>query len=243
MDSEVPPPSMYASKESKEHTMLLKKMAKKQQNKNSHKKSHELASSTTRFDEKKYDDMKKQISSTCDCVAEIGLTIERIDERIKTDIETLKNEFNSKFEIIEETTNKQSETLKNEFNSKLDIIGETTNKQAQKQLNMEVAITELYKKVQFIEQILISSDDRDNLDLVSASSISEKNVLETNRNKGVETNLPKLKPSDVQPTTPPPPQSITPDNVKPDIDNNLVDNAQPSIQSAGTHSITIHYEI
>ena len=108
---------------------------------------------------------------------------------------------------------------------------------------MEVAITELYKKVQFIEQILISSDDRDNLDLVSASSISEKNVLETNRNKGVETNLPKLKPSDVQPTTPPPPQSITPDNVKPDIDNNLVDNAQPSIQSAGTHSITIHYEI
>ena len=233
MDSEVPPPSMYASKESKEHTMLLKKMAKKQQNKNSHKKSHELASSTTRFDEKKYDDMKKQISSTCDCVAEIGLTIERIDERIKTDIETLKNEFNSKFEIIEETTNKQSETLKNEFNSKLDIIGEITNKQAQKQLNMEVAITELYKKVQFIEQILISSDDRDNLDLVSASSISEKNVLETNRNKGVETNLPKLKPSDVQPTTPSPP----------DIDNNLVDNAQPSIQSAGTHSITIHYEI
>ena len=123
-ESEVPPPSLYANSQSKERTILLKKMAQKQKNKEASNKKA-IRSPPAKFDEKSIDALKKEIGATCDCVAEIAVTIESIGERIKTDIGALENEFDSKFVGINETINKQAQT----------------------QLNTEVAITELYKKV------------------------------------------------------------------------------------------------
>jgi len=232
-ESELPPPSLYANSQSKERTILLKKMAQKQKNKEaSNKKSKSVPTTApAKFDEKSIDALKKEIGSTCDCVAEIALTIESIGERIKTDIGALKNEFDSKFVVISETINKQAQT----------------------QLNMEVAITELYKKVHFIEQILITSEDRNNLELELLASTSIKDGM-------ITTNLPILIPPDnleqVPPSTsqkdeavppPPPPsphpQSITVDEDKPKIDNNLVVLDTGSAQSAGSSSFRIRYDL
>ena len=181
--------------------------------------------------------MKKEIGATCDCVAEIAVTIESIGERIKTDIRALENEFDSK----------------------LVAINETINKQAQTQLNMEVAIIELYKKVHFIEQILIPSEDRNNLELELIASTSIKDEMITQNKEAIKTNFPILIPPDnleqVPPSTsqkdeavpPPPPtphpQSITVDDVKPKIDNNLVVLDTGSAQSAGSYSFRIRYDI
>jgi len=244
-ESEVPPPSLYANSQSKERTILLKKMAQKQKNKEASKKKEKSVPITPHFDEKSIDALKKEIGATCDCVAEIAVTIESIGERIKTDIRALENEFDSK----------------------LVGINETINKQAQTQLNMEVAIIELYKKVHFIEQILIPSEDRNNLELELIASTSIKDEMKT-QNKEAITNLPSLIPPDnleqvqlVPPSTsqkdeavpPPPPtphpQSITVDDVKPKIDNNLVvldtGSAQSvvSAQSAGSYSFRIKYDL
>jgi hypothetical protein len=246
-ESEVPPPSLYANSKSKESTMLLKKMAQKKQ------KDKELSSSSktvptipAKFDEKSLDALKKEFGATCDCVAEINLTIKSIGERIKTDIGALKNEFDSKFAIINETINKQAQT----------------------QLNMEVAITELYKKVQFIEQILISSDDRNNLELtIVEPSTSQKDEFGTQSKEEIKTVLPIVKPLDnlelpiVEPSTSQnkeaiktnitiskptntAPQSITVEDDKPKIDNNLVvvDKTE-LVQTAGSYSFKINYEI
>lgn len=241
-ESEVPPPSLYANSQSKERTILLKKMAQKQKNKEASKKKEKSVPITPHFDEKSIDALKKEIGATCDCVAEIAVTIERMGERIKTDIRALENEFDSKLVVIKETINKQAQT----------------------QLNMEVAITELYKKVHFIEQILIPSEDRNNLELELIASTSIKDEMKT-QNKEAITNLPSLIPPDnleqVPPSTsqigdgPPPlprtphPQSITVDDVKPKIDNNLVvldtGSAQSvvSAQSAGSYSFRIKYDL
>ena len=233
-ESEVPPPSLYANSQSKERTILLKKMAQKQKNKEASKKKEKSVPITPHFDEKSIDALKKEIGATCDCVADIAVTIERMGERIKTDIGALENEFDSKF------------------------VGsnETINKQAQTQLNMEVAIIELYKKVHFIEQILIPSEDRNNLELELIASTSIKDEMKT-QNKEAITNLPSLIPPDnleqVQLVPPPPPtphpQSITVDDVKPKIDNNLVvidtgsAHSVVSAQSAGSYSFRIKYDI
>ena len=179
--------------------------------------------------------MKKEIGATCDCVAEIAVTIESIGERIKTDIGALENEFDSK----------------------LVVINETINKQAQTQLNMEVAITELYKKVHFIEQILIPSEDRNNLELELIASTSIKDEMITQNKEAITTNLPippdnleHVPPSTSQideavppPPYPPHPQSITVDDVKPKIDNNLVVLDTGSAQSAGSYSFRINYDL
>ena len=238
-ESEVPPPSLYANSQSKERTILLKKMAQKQKNKEaSNKKSKSVpTTSPAKFDEKSIDALKKEIGATCDCVAEIAVTIESIGERIKTDIGALENEFDSK----------------------LVVINETINKQAQTQLNMEVAITELYKKVHFIEQILITSEDRNNLELELIASTSIKDEMITQNKEAIKTNFPILIPPDnleqVPPSTsqkdeavpPPPPtphpQSITVDDVKPKIDNNLVVLDTGSAQSAGSYSFRINYDL
>jgi hypothetical protein len=127
-----------------------------------------------------------------------------------------------------------------------------------------VAIIELYKKVHFIEQILIPSEDRNNLELELIASTSVKDEMKT-QNKEAITNLPSLIPPDnleqiptstsqkdeAVPSLPrtPPPQSITVDDVKPKIDNNLVvldtGSAQSvvSAQSAGSYSFRIKYDL
>jgi membrane-associated HD superfamily phosphohydrolase len=233
-ESEVPPPSLYANSQSKERTILLKKMAQKQKNKEANNKKSKSVPPPLKFDEKSIDALKKELGATCDCVAEISLTIESIGERIKTDIGALKNEFDSK----------------------LVVINETINKQAQTQLNMEVAITELYKKVHFIEQILITSEDRNNLELELIASTSIKDEMITQNMEAITTNLPILIPPDnleqVPPSTlqigdgpphPPHPQSITVDDVEPKIDNNLVVLDTGSAQSAGSSSFKIIYDI
>ena len=238
-ESEVPPPSLYANSQSKERTILLKKMAQKQKNKEaSNKKSKSVPPTPPlKFDEKSIDALKKELGATCDCVAEISLTIESIEERIKTDIGALKNEFDSK----------------------LVGINETINKQAQTQLNMEVAIIELYKKVHFIEQILIPSEDRNNLELELIASTSVKDEKITQNKEAITNNLPILIPPDnleqiptstsqkdeAVPSLPrtPPPQSITVDEDKPKIDNNLVVLDTGSAQSAGSSSFRIRYDL
>jgi len=245
MDSEVPPPSVYSNTQSKEHTILLKKMAHKQQqvrNNKSHKKSQSsLINRPTKVDDEQNnvnEAMKKEISATCDCVTEMGQIIETISERITRDTEALKNEFNFQLDSINENNKKELvevgktietasermktdiETLKKEFNLKFDAIDERTNQLAKTNLNVEVAITELYKKVQFIEQILITDDERDN--------------LEQTKKAVIKSNLPKSKPPSDHPES----ISIL-DNIKPIIDNNLVD----SVQSAGSHSVRIKYDV
>jgi hypothetical protein len=236
-ESEVPPPSLYANSQSKERTILLKKMAQKQKNKEASKKKEKSVPITPHFDEKSIDALKKEIGATCDCVAEIAVTIESIGERIKTDIRALENEFDSKLVVIKETINKQAQT----------------------QLNMEVAIIELYKKVHFIEQILIPSEDRNNLELELIASTSIKDEMITQNKEAIPTNLPILIPPDnleqvppstsqkdeaVPPLPPTPhPQSITVDDVKPKIDNNLVVLDTGSAQSAGSSSFKIIYDI
>jgi hypothetical protein len=82
-ESEVPPPSLYANSQSKERTILLKKMAQKQKNKEASKKKEKSVPITPHFDEKSIDALKKEIGATCDCVADIAVTIESMGERIK----------------------------------------------------------------------------------------------------------------------------------------------------------------
>jgi hypothetical protein len=271
-ESEVPPPSLYATSKSKERTILLKKMAQKQQHKESTSSLKSKIVSPTpppaKFDEKSIDALKKEIGFTCDCVAEISLTIKSIGETIKTDIGALKSEFDSKCNVMNDTTDNNLGALKNEFDSRFDVINETTYKQAQKQINMEVAITELYKKVQFIEQILISSDDRNNLELpIVEPSTSQKDEFGTQSKEEIKTVLPIVKPLDnlelpiVEPSTlqnkeaiktnitiskptNTAPQSINIEDERPKIDNNfVVVDKTGSAQTAGSYSLTINYEV
>ena len=320
-ESEVPPPSKYASSHSKENTIQLKKMAQAQkqlyrESRNSSSKSK--LTTPTNQPKQTMDVVKDETGAVCnttsDCVAGINLTIDRIGEKLKNECDTIKNEVNSKYHalkmLLDERTEKTVQdigALKNEYDARFDAIHQSTEKQAEIHLNIEnaieVAIKELYKKVQFIEQILFTSGDRNNPELVTATSVTstpQKNELGTQR-KEVK-NVSAIKPPDnlemVKPSTsergaldsqkenekeideivssmfrptnavsitsspnqtlsaikpsnavsstssPNPPLSATLVNVddsKPKIDNNLV--VSDSVQSAGSYSFKINYEI
>ena len=187
-ESEVPPPSKYANSHSKENTIQLKKMAQAQkqlykESRNSSSKSK--LTTPTNQPKQTTDVVKDETSSVCnttsDCVAGINLTIDRIGEKLKNECDAMKTEVNSKYHAFKmlldertENTTKDIGALKNEYDSKLDAIQNSTKKQAEIHLSIENAIEgaikELYKKVQFIEQILFTNDDKNNSKLVTATS-------------------------------------------------------------------------
>ena len=302
-ESEVPPPSKYASSHSKENTIQLKKMAQaqKQLYKESRNSSSKSKLTTPTNHPQKIDVVKDEISAECnatsDCVAGINLTIDRIGEKLKNECDTIKNEVNSKYHalkmLLDERTEKTVQdigALKNEYDARFDAIHQSTEKQAKIHLNIEnaieVAIKELYKKVQFIEQILFTNDNRNNPELVTATSVTstpQKDELVTHRKEEAVKSVLPLKPPDnlelpkVKPSTsekgaldsqkeeaieeivssifkpsdavssnssPSPPQATTlvqADDFKPKIDNNLV--VSDSVQSAGSYSFKVNYEI
>ena len=312
-ESEVPPPSKYASSQSKENTIQLKKMAQaqKQLYKESRNSSSKSKLTTPTNHPQKIDVVKDEISAECnatsDCVAGIHLTIDRIGQKLENECDAMKTEVNSKYHAFKmlldertENTAKDIGALKNEYDSKLDAIQNSTKKQAEIHLSIENAIEgaikELYKKVQFIEQILFTNDDKNNSKLVTATSVTATSVtstpqideLGTQRKEVAVKNVSAIKPPDnlelstvkQKPSTsekgaldsqkeneviekivssiftpsnavsvsntssPSPPESTTLVNVddsKPMIDNNLV--VADSVQSAGSYSFKINYEI
>ena len=101
-ESEVPPPSKYASSHSKENTIQLKKMAQAQkqlyrESRNSSSKS-KLTTPVTHQPKQTMDVVKEETGAVCnttsDCVAGINLTIDRIGEKW-----VRRNENRSKFEV------------------------------------------------------------------------------------------------------------------------------------------------
>ena len=123
----------------------------------------------------------------------------------------MKNEVNSKYHAFKmlldertENTAKDIGALKNEYDSKLDVIQNSTKKQAEIHLSIENAIEgaikELYKKVQFIEQILFTNDDKNNPELVTATSVTstpQKDELGAQRKEVVAAkNVLPIKPPD-----------------------------------------------
>ena len=296
-ESEVPPPSKYANSHSKENTIQLKKMAQAQkQYKESRNRTNSKLTSPTNHP-KQMVVLKDEISAVCnatsDCVAGINLTIDRIGEKMKSEFDAMKNEVDSKYHVFKMLLNERNENtvgaLKNEFDSRFDAIHQTSEKQAESQLKIEVAIEvaikELYKKVQYMEQILFRNDDRNNLELVKATSVtstpqkdelvthrkeeavksvlplkppdnlelpkvkpstSEKGALDSQKGEAIEEIYTIFKPSDAvsSNSSSSPPQSTTlvqADDFKPKIDNNLV--VSDSVQSAGSYSFKINYEI
>ena len=316
-ESEVPPPSKYASSQSKENTIQLKKMAQaqKQLYKESRNSSSKSKLTTPTNHPQKIDVVKDEISAECnatsDCVAGINLTIDRIGQKLKNECDAMKTEVNSKYHAFKmlldertENTTKDIGELKNEYDSRLsrlDAIHQISEKEAHNHRQIEVAIEgaikELYKKVQFIEQILFTNDDKNNSKLVTATSVTATSVtstpqideLGTQRKEVAVKNVSAIKPPDnlelstvkQKPSTsekgaldsqkeneviekivsstfkpsnavsvsstssPNPPQSTTLVNVddsnKPKIDNNLV--VADSVQTAGSYSFNINYEI
>ena len=183
-ESEVPPPSKYANSHSKENTIQLKKIAQAQkQYKESRNRTNSKLTSPTNHP-KQMVVLKDEISAVCnatsDCVAGINLTIDRIGEKMKSEFDAMKNEVDSKYHVFKMLLNERNENtvgaLKNEFDSRFDAIHQTSEKQAESHLKIEVAIEvaikELYKKVQYMEQILFRNDDRNNLELVKATSVT-----------------------------------------------------------------------
>jgi hypothetical protein len=155
--------------------------------------------------------LKDEISAVCnatsDCVAGINLTIDRIGEKMKSEFDAMKNEVDSKYHVFKMLLNERNENtvgaLKNEFDSRFDAIHQTSEKQAESQLKIEVAIEvaikELYKKVQYMEQILFRNDDRNNLELVKATSVTstpQKDELVTHRKEEAVKSVLPLKPPD-----------------------------------------------
>ena len=216
-ESEVPPPSKYASSHSKENTIQLKKMAQAQKqlyrdSRNSSSKSK--LTTPTNQPKQTMDVVKDETSAVCnttsDCVVGINLTIDRTCEKLKNECDTIKNEVNSKYHalkmLLDERTEKTVQdigALKNEYDDRFDAIHHSTEKQAKIHLNIEnaieVAIKELYKKVQFVEQILFTNDDRKNPELVTATSITstqQKNELGTQRKEVAAKNVTAIKPPD-----------------------------------------------
>ena len=214
-ESEVPPPSKYASSHSKENTIQLKKMAQAQkqlyrESRNSSSKS-KLTTPVTNQPKQTMDVVKDETGAVCnttsDCVAGINLTIDRIGEKLKNECDTIKNEVNSKYHalkmLLDERTEKTVQdigALKNEYDARFDAIHQSTEKQAKIHLNIEnaieVAIKELYKKVQFIEQILFTNDDRNNeLGTQRKEVVAAKNVLPIKPPDKMEQSTAKPKPS------------------------------------------------
>ena len=191
-ESEVPPPSKYANSHSKENTIQLKKMAQaqKQLYKESRNSSSKSKLTTPTNHPQKIDVVKDEISAECnatsDCVAGINLTIDRIGQKLKNECDAMKTEVNSKYHAFKmlldeltENTTKDIGALKNEYDSRLsrlDAIHQISEKEAHNHRQIEVAIEgaikELYKKVQFIEQILFTNDDKNNSKLVTATSVT-----------------------------------------------------------------------
>ena len=219
-ESEVPPPSKYASSQSKENTIQLKKMAQAQkqlykESRNSASKSKLTTPPPTNQPKQAMDVVKDETSSVCnttsDCVAGINLTIDRIGEKLKNECDAMKTELNSKYLEFKmlvdertENTTKDIGALKNEYDSKLDAIQNSTKKQAEIHLSIENAIEgaikELYKKVQFIEQILFTNDDKNNPELVTATSVTstpQKDELKAQKKEVVAAkNVLPIKPPD-----------------------------------------------
>ena len=213
-ESEVPPPSKYANSHSKENTIQLKKIAQAQkQYKESRNRTNSKLTSPTNHP-KQMVVLKDEISAVCnatsDCVAGINLTIDRIGEKMKSEFDAMKNEVDSKYHVFKmllnernENTKKDVGALKNEFDSRFDAIHQTSEKQAESHLKIEVAIEvaikELYKKVQYMEQILFRNDDRNNLELVKATSVTstpQKDELVTHRKEEAVKSVLPLKPPD-----------------------------------------------
>ena len=213
-ESEVPPPSKYANSHSKENTIQLKKMAQAQkQYKESRNRTNSKLTSPTNHP-KQMVVLKDEISAVCnatsDCVAGINLIIDRIGEKMKSEFDAMKNEVDSKYHVFKmllnernENTKKDVGALKNEFDSRFDAIHQTSEKQAESHLKIEVAIEvaikELYKKVQYMEQILFRNDDRNNLELVKATSVTstpQKDELVTHRKEEAVKSVLPLKPPD-----------------------------------------------
>ena len=205
-ESEIPPPSKYANSQSKENTIQLKKMAQAQkQYKESRNRTNSKLTSPTNHP-KQMVVLKDEISAVCnatsDCVAGINLTIDRIGEKMKSEFDAMKNEVDSKYHVFKMLLNERNENtvgaLKNEFDSRFDAIHQTSEKQAESHLKIEVAIEvaikELYKKVQYMEQILFRNDDRNNLELGKATSTPQKDETQSEE-VVVKTVLP-LKPPD-----------------------------------------------
>jgi hypothetical protein len=301
-ESEVPPPSKYASSQSKENTIQLKKMAQAQkqlykESRNSSSKSKLTTPPPTNQPKQTTDVVKDETSSVCnttsDCVAGINQTIDRIGEKLKSDCDAMKTELNSKYHEFKmlvdertENTTKDIGALKNEFESRFDVIHNSTEKQADIHLKIEnaieVAIKELYKKVHYIEQILFTNDDRNDPEVTATSvtsvtstpqkdevgaqkkeevgknvlaikqkpSTSEKGALGSQKENDVIEAIVSstFKPSNAvsvpNTSSPSPPKSTTIVNVddsKPKIDNNLV--VADSVQTAGSYSFNINYEI
>jgi len=130
-----------------------------------------------------------------------------IGEKLKNECDTIKNEVNSKYHalkmLLDERTEKTVQdigALKNEYDARFDAIHQSTEKQAKIHLNIEnaieVAIKELYKKVQFIEQILFTNDDRNNeLGAQRKEVVAAKNVLPIKPPDKMEQSTAKPKPS------------------------------------------------
>ena len=221
-ESEVPPPSKYASSQSKENTIQLKKMAQAQkqlykESRNSSSKSKLTTPPPTNQPKQTTDVVKDETSSVCDttsdCVAGINLTIDRIGEKLKNECDAMKTEVNSKYHAFKmlldertENTTKDIGALKNEYDSRLsrlDAIHQISEKEAHNHRQIEVAIEgeikELYKKVQFIEQILFTNDDKNNSKLVTATSgtsTPQIDELGTQRKEVAVKNVSAIKPPD-----------------------------------------------
>ena len=102
-ESEVPPPSKYASSHSKENTLQLKKMAQaqKQLYKESRNSSSKSKLTTPPNQPKQTMDVVKDetrsVCNTSDCVAGINQTIDCIGEKLKSECDAMKTEVNSKY--------------------------------------------------------------------------------------------------------------------------------------------------
>jgi len=131
LDSEVPP-SKYLSVESRENTKLLKNLVKKSAN-------HSSGSSTSN----KIKSMSNKVQNCQDCVAELSLTVDKkvqgIEEKYAAELKATREEFDKRLLIV--TTSITTP----------DVAADKV-----KAVEVDVAIKELYKKMTYIEAIVLN---------------------------------------------------------------------------------------
>ena len=128
LDSEVPP-SKYLSSESRENTKLLKSLVKKSAN-------HGSGSSTSH----KMKAMSNKVQNCQDCVAEVDQKVQGVEERHAAELRAMRVEFDKKLLVI-------TSSLK---------LPEAAEAAEAKSKEVDVAIKELYKKMTYIESIVLN---------------------------------------------------------------------------------------
>jgi len=215
LDSEVPP-SQYLNSESRENTRLLKSLAKK---------SSSLSNGNSISTSSKIKAISSKIQNCQEYVTEVDTKVEAVDEKYTAELKEMREEFEQRLASTEKTneadnTKAELKKMREEFEKRLTSMEHSWEEEemekitdAGKTKEMDVAIKEIYKKMTYIESIVLDlsksfygMDDTELKNLVSKTvSPTPKTISTTTSQSVATTTTPVTKP--------------TPDIVKPaDLD-------------------------